>query len=131
MNKPCVILFILLLVTASLLALSLAVKSCKATVVASVYHSRWAMVGNWDHGDLALVETLTPSAQNQSPSQLQATSAATTSQPSPFVVAAFIVGLVAVFGALFSLYSERRRGKHASRGRVVERFWAIDLYSVC
>ena len=117
--------FILLLVATSLSAASTTVKTYGATVVSNVYPRMRAIEGNAAHGDVAFVAASTPLTQHQSPSQPQAISAATTPQPSPFVIAAFIVGLVAVFGALFSLHTGRR-GKHASRGRVVERFWAID-----
>ncbi len=58
-----------------------------------------------------------------------ALSAKSSSLPSPLIVAAWIVGLVAVFGALLSLILRRRRTSHAEPKRVGERFWAIDSYS--
>ena len=127
MNKPGAVLFILLLAVASSLALSSTPKTCRAPVVPCAYQSAKAASGNLAQGDVAFFSaTSTPNAQTQSPSQSQPTVAADASLPSPFVVAAFIVGLVAVFGALLSFYWGRHRGKQVSRGRVGERFWAID-----
>ncbi|MGO8805968.1 MAG: hypothetical protein ACLQO7_05115 [Candidatus Bathyarchaeia archaeon] len=48
------------------------------------------------------------------------------SLPSPLTVAAWIVGLVAVFGALLSLALRGRHTNQANPKRVGERFWAID-----
>ena len=48
------------------------------------------------------------------------------SLPSPLTVAAWIVGLVAVFGALLSLGLRGRHTRQADTKRVGERFWAID-----
>ena len=129
MNKPCVVLFILLLTVASLPPFSSTIKVCGATVPPSVYPSTRAISDNAKNGDVApVVAASTASAQHQSPSQSQPALVANSSQPSPLLVAAFIVGLVAVFGALLSFYWGRRRGRQDHRGRVVERFWAIDLY---
>ena len=50
------------------------------------------------------------------------------SMPSPFTVAAWIVGLVAVFGALLSLFLRGRHSGQPEEKRVGERFWAIDSY---
>ena len=47
------------------------------------------------------------------------------SLPSP-LTAAWIVGLVAVFGALLSLALRGRHTRQADTKRVGERFWAID-----
>ena len=54
--------------------------------------------------------------------------AKSSSLPSPFVVAAWIVGLVAFFGALLSIYLHGRRGNKSVGSSVVERFWVIDFY---
>ncbi len=126
MNNPCLALFILLLATASSLTSSSMLKACRATIAPNVYLLTRMVSGNAANGDILLVATSTQSAWPQSPSQSQTASVVKPSQPSPFVVAAFIVGLVAVFGALFSLYGGRRRGKQVRRGAVVERFWVID-----
>jgi len=50
------------------------------------------------------------------------------SMPSPFTVAAWIVGLVAVFGALLSLFLRGRHSSQPEKKRAGERFWAIDSY---
>jgi hypothetical protein len=57
--------------------------------------------------------------------------AKSSSLPSPLTVAAWIVGLVAVFGALLSLALRRRQTSQADAKRVGERFWAIDSCGVC
>lgn len=55
-----------------------------------------------------------------------ALSAKSTSLPSPLIVAAWIVGLVAVFGALLSFALRGGHTRQADAKRVGERFWAID-----
>jgi hypothetical protein len=57
--------------------------------------------------------------------------AKSSSLPSPLSVAAWIVGLVAVFGALLSLALHGRHTSQADAKSIRERFWAIDSYSVC
>lgn len=56
-----------------------------------------------------------------------ALTAEASSLPSPFAVAAYIVGFVAVLGALLSLYLyNRSRKSRTVRLPSGERFWAID-----
>ena len=48
--------------------------------------------------------------------------------PSPFIIAASIVALVAVFGAVLSLYLRKRGKTKTVRNTTGERFWVIDCY---
>lgn len=59
---------------------------------------------------------------------LQYLSVESPSLPSPFVVAAVIVALVAVFGAVLSLLLRRREKNRGIKKWSGERFWAIDSY---
>ena len=128
MSKPAAVLFILFLAAASLLASSSTSKTCTASFAFSASPPSNSALGNVPTDGAAFFSaTFTPKAQPQSPSQSQPTSAVDASLPSPLVVAALIVGLVAVFGALLSFYWGRHHGKSASRATGVgERFWAID-----
>jgi len=117
---------VLLLSALSLYVFSPTLKAYGAAAV-SVNPPQWKEGGNVLSGDVASArETFTPLTQ-QSISHSEAASAVKPSLPSPFLVAAAIVGLVALFGGLLSLYFGRHRGgKPARTGVVVERFWAID-----
>lgn len=64
----------------------------------------------------------------QAASSVESVAVAKSSLPSPFTVAAWIVGLVAVFGAILSLLLRGRHSSQAQEKRVGERFWAIDSY---
>jgi hypothetical protein len=64
----------------------------------------------------------------QAASSAQSVVIAKSSLPSPFTVAGWIVGLVAVFGALLSLLLRGRHSSQAEEKRMGERFWAIDSY---
>ena len=57
--------------------------------------------------------------------------AKTSPLPSPLTIAAWIVGLVAVFGALLSLALRGRHTSQTNANRVGERFWAIDFSGAC
>ena len=48
------------------------------------------------------------------------------SLPSPFIIAGIIIGLVALFGGLLSLYFARHHLKQSMNAGITERFWAID-----
>ncbi|MGA2385049.1 MAG: hypothetical protein ABSG33_00780 [Candidatus Bathyarchaeia archaeon] len=117
MNKTRAVLFVFLLAAASCIASSSAVKA---------YPNQTANFG--------AVNCMANSSPPQLPTKqetvaLQQTQVAKSSPlPSPFVVAAWIVGLVAFFGALISIYLHGRRGNKSVGSRVVERFWAIDFY---
>ncbi|MGA2683024.1 MAG: hypothetical protein ABSF44_14635 [Candidatus Bathyarchaeia archaeon] len=80
--------------------------------------------------DIVLVRANSPSnpsvlSQPTSPSQA-APSVKSSSLPSPLTVAAWIIVLVAVFGALLSFCLRGRRTSQTENKRVGERFWAID-----
>jgi hypothetical protein len=80
--------------------------------------------------DIVLVRASSPSnlsvlSQPTSPSQA-APSIKSSSLPSPLTVAAWIIGLVAVFGALLSFCLRGRHTSQTENKRVAERFWAID-----
>ena len=81
--------------------------------------------------NIVLIHANSPSSlpvQSKPVSQPQdAPSVKSSSLPSPLTVAAWIIGLVAVFGALFSFCLRGRRTSQTGNKRVGERFWAIDL----
>ena len=52
------------------------------------------------------------------------------SLPSPFIVAGIIIGLVALFGGLLSLYFAKHHVKQSMNPGTTERFWAIDSLSL-
>ena len=88
------------------------------------------MVKSWAVLSVSLfiaVFSLTLSSASQL-TRAQVAVAADAALPSPFLVAVSIIGLVALGGALLSLYFGRRhRSKQPKRSRpVAERFWAID-----
>jgi hypothetical protein len=108
----------LLLVVASLLAFSSNVEASPPFSVAL------SSVAN--HGTASSSPRYLTSKQETS--QLPAAQAVKSpSLPSPFLVVAWILGLVAFFGALLSFFLRRHRGSRGSDNKVVERFWAIDL----
>jgi hypothetical protein len=130
--KPGAVLFVFLLVAVSLSFLFLTISPFSAVDGSTVHASLKREASTMSNGGTTSSgATFTPIAQHSN-SQLgapksQLSLAAKTSLPSPFLVAACIVGLVALFGGLLSLFWGRHRGKQVSGGSVViERFWAID-----
>lgn len=68
----------------------------------------------------------TTSAASHQKSQFPNINEKASSLSSSFTIAAYIVGLVALFGTLLSLYFHFRSGSRVKK-KVEERFWAIDV----
>jgi len=99
-------------------------------VYASMKGQAYALANGYSALGNATFKAMMHKSTSRSPDsafQLRPSFAAKAALPSSFLVAACIVGLVALLGALLSIFWGRRREKLASKGRfVVERFWVID-----
>jgi multisubunit Na+/H+ antiporter MnhC subunit len=138
MNQSTTLLLVLLLVTASCLTLSSSVKAISRTITVPEETRTTSSPAKQ-------TPNTTPTPNSSQP--LQPTSQQGTQQPQPtptvkpspfpsaFVIAASIVALVAVFGAILSLCLRKRNRRETptqfSNSSYGDRFWSIGYCSRC
>lgn len=124
MNQSTTLMLVLVLVMASCLTLLSLIKAASGTDTLSEKMLITSLPANSTSNP-----THSPASNATQSQQPQSTPTGKPSPlPSPFIIAVFIVALVAVFGMILSLCLRKRGKTKTVRNTTGERFWVIDCY---
>jgi multisubunit Na+/H+ antiporter MnhC subunit len=129
MNENTAIMLVLVLVIASCLSLLSLIKAASGTDTLSEKMLITSLPANSTSNPTNSPASNATQSQQPTSQQPQSTPTGRPSPlPSPFIIAVFIVALVAVFGMILSLCLRKRGKTKTVRNTTGERFWVIDCY---